>query len=326
MSGMQAIARDESRVDVSPAFWNKTIELICDEPEQLRIRSRFFADSMVADIAAPPVTVMHNGSAGDNLHRYHLVLLFEGRGTYHWAGGTRTQEAGDIVLIDTAEPSQVVSPLSSRLVRWSFPEQLVAPFLPLRNNGPVLHIAARGGLISVLTCYAKQLVREADQLDPVTQHGLLAHLCGLLGLAIEAETTSRPERRCNYRTCQRQRVLSYIETNLSDCRLTARRAAKDLGISPRWLHALLEDVGSGFPGLVARRRLDKSLTLLRDPASDHLSIAEIAFLTGFNDLSTFYRRFGERYGTTPRKARDTPNLKQSWAGNQPLAEHGASSL
>ncbi|MCT7373743.1 AraC family transcriptional regulator [Chelativorans salis] len=304
MAETQASERDDKgRVDANPALWNKTIELLCDEPEQIRIKSQSFTDAIFADITAPPVRVTQNGSAGDNPHRYHLVLLFEGQGTYHWAGGTGTQVPGDIVLIDTAEPSQVVSPIRSHLVRWSFPERLIAPFLPLRDNRPVLHIAAREGLITVLTCHIKQLANEVDRLDPAVQQGLLAHLCGLLGLAIEAEKTPRAERRCNYRTFQRQRVLTYLETNLSDCHLTARRAAKDLGMSPRWLHALLEDVGSGFPDLVARRRLEKSLGLLKNPASDHLSIAEIAFLSGFNDLSTFYRRFGEYYNMTPGETR-----------------------
>jgi AraC-like DNA-binding protein len=42
---------------------------------------------------------------------------------------------------------------------------------------------------------------------------------------------------------------------------------------------------------------------LDDPAHDHLSIAAIAFLSGFNDLSTFNRRFRTHYGMSPRDAR-----------------------
>ncbi len=300
-------------IGASPAPWDKTVELASDEPERFRISSRTFAGTMFADIAAPPVTVTHQGSAGGDPHRYHLVLLFEGRGLYDWSGGTCTQEPADVVLLDTAKPSRLVSPVNSRLVRWSFPEPLIAPFLPLRDNRPVLHLPARNGLIEVLTCYTKQLVNEAERLEPAVQQGLLAHLCGLLGLAIEAEATPHPRRRHNYRACQRQRVLAYIEANLSDCRLTARRAAKELGMSSRWLHKLLEDLESGFPDLVSRRRLEKSLCILQDPTSARLSIAEIAFLSGFNDLSTFYRRFGERYRMTPGEARRRGG-KQSEAG------------
>lgn len=287
----------------SPELWNKTIKLMCEQPDAVRIRSRSVADTVLADITAPPVTVTQGGSAGENPHRFHLVLLLKGRGDYRWARGTATQGPGDIVLLDMTEPSQVVSPINSRLLRWSFPEALIAPFLPLRDSCPVLHLPAREGLMTVLTQHMRQLAREADRLDRTVQNGLLAHLCGLLGLAVEAEATPCPERRCNYRTFQRQRVLAYIETHLRDPDCTAKHAAVDLGISVRWLHALLEDMADGFADLVARRRLEKSVQLLEDPASDRLSIAEIAFLSGFNDLSTFYRRFGEQYGITPGKAR-----------------------
>lgn len=297
---------DECREGTSfacPVLWNKTIDFVCDEPEALRIRSCTVADAALAEIAAPPMIVTQDGSAADDPHRFHLVLLLEGYGDYRWAGGTATQLPGDVVLIDTAAPSQVVSSVDCRLVRWSFPEPLIAPFLPLRENCPVLHLPAREGLMTVLAQHTQLLAREAERLDRATAQGLLTHLCGLVGLAIETARGPRPARCHNYRAHQRQRVLSYIETHLRDPRCTAKRAARDLGMSVRWLHALLADMADGFADLVARRRLEQSLALLEDPASDHLSIAEIAFLAGFNDLSTFYRRFSECYAMTPGAAR-----------------------
>lgn len=286
-----------------PPSWNKTVDVHCDKPEALSIRQQSIADAVLAEVAAPPITVTHKGSTGDNPHRFHVILLIEGHGVHRWVDGAATQRPGDIVLLDTAEASQVTAAVDNRVLRWSFPETLIAPFLPVSDDLPVRHLPASDGLMKVLARHVCEFAREADQLDSDAQRGLLAHLCGLLGLAIEAERTPRPTRRCNYRSYQRQRILTYIEAHLDDCRLTAKRAASDLGISPRWLHALLEDTGIGFCNLVARRRVEKCRALFEDPASDHLSIAEIAFLSGFNDLSTFYRRFGERYRMTPRQAR-----------------------
>lgn len=105
------------------------------------------------------------------------------------------------------------------------------------------------------------------------------------------------------RACQRQRILSYAQTHLRDPGLSAQRAARELGMSRRWLHALLADWSIGFAGFVATRRLEQCRVLLADPGHSHLSITQIAFLAGFNDLSTFYRRFHNRYGTTPSALR-----------------------
>lgn len=286
-----------------PDSWQQTIDIDCDRPAGMSIRCRSVADAVLATIASPPATITQTPSAGVAAHRFHVVLLLEGQGDYHWDKGAAIQRPGDIVLLDMARASRVISPVSSRLIRWSFPEALIAPFLPLSDSPAALHLPARGGLMTVVAQHTHHLAREAGRLEPAVQHSLLSHLCGLLGLAVEAQTMRRPVHRCNYRTFQRQRVLSYIEAHLSDPRCTAKRAARDLGISVRWLHALLEDMEDGFAGLVARRRLEGSLERLGDPASDHLSIAEIAFLSGFNDLSAFYRRFGECFGMTPGQAR-----------------------
>jgi AraC family cel operon transcriptional repressor len=54
-------------------------------------------------------------------------------------------------------------------------------------------------------------------------------------------------------------------------------------------------------GLVNRIRLDRAATLLVGPDR---SVTEIAFESGFSNLSYFYRRFRERFGTSPRRYRE----------------------
>lgn len=231
------------------------------------------------------------------------MLHLEGHGRYTCAEHEFAQAPGDVMLLDGIEPCEVVHAGGARVLRWSLSEEMLAPVLPPSSRWPTRHFPARDGLNAVLARHARNLAHEAERLDLDAKRGLLTHLCGLVGLTIEASASPRPERRRNYRTHLRQRILTYIETHLRDPDLTARRAAEDLSMSPRWLHMLLGDAAISFADLVARRRLERSFDLLHDPASDPLSIAEIAFHSGFNDLSTFYRRFRDRYGTTPREAR-----------------------
>lgn len=54
-------------------------------------------------------------------------------------------------------------------------------------------------------------------------------------------------------------------------------------------------------GLVNRLRLDRAAKLLVGPDR---SVTEIAFESGFSNLSYFYRRFRERFGTSPRRYRE----------------------
>ena len=94
-------------------------------------------------------------------------------------------------------------------------------------------------------------------------------------------------------------ILSVIESRSSDPNLNAVTVAEMLGVTPRYVHLLLEETGKSFTHHVLERRLETAAALLRDPRSCHCKIAEIAAEAGFNDLSYFNRAFRRRYGATP---------------------------
>ncbi len=79
--------------------------------------------------------------------------------------------------------------------------------------------------------------------------------------------------------------------------------AKGLGMSARTFHRRLSENGMSFQTLTENTRRDLAEGLLRD--NQH-SLAEVAFLTGFSEQSSFTRAFKRWIGTTPasyRKAR-----------------------
>jgi AraC-like DNA-binding protein len=79
--------------------------------------------------------------------------------------------------------------------------------------------------------------------------------------------------------------------------------ARGLGLSARSFHRRLSDHGMSFQTLTEDTRRDLAEGLLRDESH---SLAEIAFLTGFSEQSSFTRAFKRWVGTTPasyRKAR-----------------------
>lgn len=79
--------------------------------------------------------------------------------------------------------------------------------------------------------------------------------------------------------------------------------ARDLGLSARSFHRRLSEHGMSFQILTEETRRDLAEGLLRD---ERHSLAEIAFLTGFAEQSSFTRAFKRWVGMTPasyRKAR-----------------------
>jgi AraC-like DNA-binding protein len=78
--------------------------------------------------------------------------------------------------------------------------------------------------------------------------------------------------------------------------------ARNLGMSVRSLHRRLSDDGMTFRSLTEDTRQELAEGLLRD---EQYSIAEIAFLTGFSEQSSFNRAFKRWAGDTPAAYRRT---------------------
>jgi AraC-like DNA-binding protein len=131
------------------------------------------------------------------------------------------------------------------------------------------------------------------------------HVIDLVALALGAEGEGRAvaEER-GARAARRSAILREIERCSSDPVLSAATVAALLGITPRYVHLLLEETGKSFTHHVLERRLDKAAALLRDPCLRHRKIADIATEAGFNDLSYFNRAFRRYYGATPSDIRD----------------------
>lgn len=275
----------------------KTFHWLDGARSQFRIAVRRFGGAEISEILAPPVRVTQSASSRRDMP-CHLVCLLDGHNHYRCETGEFTQASGDIVLINGAEACEMKSGVSAHLLRWSLPNDALAPMLPTGELSTT-RIPGYRGIGRVLHRHALELAREAAQIPLEAQRGLLLNLCSLVAIAIAppAERYSASSR--SHGSQMRHRIFAYIEQHLHNPNLNARSAATDLGLSARRLHSLLEECSLSFSDLVARRRVQQSLGLLERRGADAVPIAEIAFLSGFEDLSTYYRRFRRYMHTSP---------------------------
>lgn len=82
---------------------------------------------------------------------------------------------------------------------------------------------------------------------------------------------------------------------------TAPAVAARLSMSVRTLHRALRSESSSYREILEQFRRERAAALL---AQRHCSIAEVAFLLGFSELSSFYRAFRRWTGKTPAEYRD----------------------
>lgn len=91
-------------------------------------------------------------------------------------------------------------------------------------------------------------------------------------------------------------VETYIADNLSQEKLDIESASQQLNMSRHTLYRKLKAHHVSFQSLLENARKNKSLELLEDTS---LSLSEVAFMTGFSELSAFSRAFKRWTGETP---------------------------
>ncbi|MBR1090720.1 AraC family transcriptional regulator [Bradyrhizobium manausense] len=130
------------------------------------------------------------------------------------------------------------------------------------------------------------------------------HVLDLAALALgaEGETREIAEQR-GARAARRAAILRIISQQFGDPGLDPAAVAAQLGITPRYLHMLLEETGCSFTQHLLDKRLEQAAVLLRDPRQHGWKISAIAQEAGFADLSYFNRAFRRRFGDTPSGVR-----------------------
>ncbi|WP_425515537.1 helix-turn-helix domain-containing protein [Microvirga antarctica] len=111
----------------------------------------------------------------------------------------------------------------------------------------------------------------------------------------------------------------FIERECSDPHLTPDSVVLSLGCSRASLYRVFLRHGESISAAIWEARLSRALLLLGSSSNRHLSIAEIAFRSGFVEQTSFSRMFKRRFSVTPRDAREHRAL------HAPREDHRSSS-
>ena len=96
-----------------------------------------------------------------------------------------------------------------------------------------------------------------------------------------------------------EKMTDVIEKNLTNPELQVELLSKEMGFSSRQFYRKLKPLTDKSPAdIIKEHRLTTAERLL---VSSNLTIDEIMDRTGFNNRSTFYKAFSQRYGMPPRQ-------------------------
>ncbi|GLS33607.1 AraC-type DNA-binding protein [Mesorhizobium albiziae] len=236
---------------------------------------------------------------------YFINLQLDGVALTSQRSADVSVHAGDMVLVDTREPFSVLHEEPFDLICFKVPRDALRAELRQRNLGPLPNVRAASGCGRVLRSYANALIEESES-DLADSASVLAdNLISLIAGAINTATDGlQPTGQLGTQQLARlHAVQGYIDERLADPDLSLQSAVDRFNLSPRYLQKLFAATGSTFSQTLMMRRLDKAATCLRRRELRGRTIAETAFLCGFNDFSYFNRSFKKRFGRSPRDYR-----------------------
>ncbi|WP_312010980.1 helix-turn-helix transcriptional regulator [Bradyrhizobium sp. AUGA SZCCT0042] len=208
-------------------------------------------------------------------------------------------------LADAAHEGADVSQLAEGRFKSLFIERrTLLAYCPDAEDRIARPLAPNPALAAMLHQYYDLAVQHAPGLDALAQSAVSQHLLDLVVLMLGTgrdETELAQDR--GLAAARLEAIKADILSRLGDGRLTLADLAQRHRASPRAIQMLFERAGTTFSEFVLEQRLMRAARLLRDPLRRASKISDIAYLSGFNDVSYFHRSFRRRFGMTPLDAK-----------------------
>jgi AraC family transcriptional regulator, positive regulator of tynA and feaB len=266
-----------------------------------RITSRTFGAMRFAAFKSSGHAIVRDPSHIRSLDDGGYLVSMQLRGCCNIAQGDQqvVLAPGEIAIIDGERPFRVAFPEHVERLVSVVPRCLLDARAPWITSAPVRKICGQPAIMDLARQHLMQLAQA--QPDPhANDAALLAeNLCNLLTIATAPEGSVR----AMSADARLETLLLLARQNLADPDLSPAMLAVLCGISVRTLHLRFKQLGCTWREWVLTNRLAACKAALQDPRQSDLSISQVAYRWGFNDLSHFNKSFRRLFNMTPGECR-----------------------
>jgi AraC family transcriptional activator of tynA and feaB len=233
----------------------------------------------------------------DGMEHYFALLQISGDAAMTQNDQAVRLVAGDIALVDGAQPVAFFAEPGARWVTLRLPRQALVSHLGFEPKGGSFRPrgSPAGRLLSDVV--AAPLEEGGSALSPADSYMQFAayDLIGALFSPSDPRPVARPTDKLFARIC------GMIRSGFSDPDFGPVEVAAKAGISLRYLQKLFTERGSTCSEFIYSIRLEHAAHLLRRRALRDAGqpLSEIAYGCGFLDYTHFARKFRRRFGYAP---------------------------
>lgn len=219
-------------------------------------------------------------------------------------------QRGEAVLASAAYPVDVTIGAPSRHLALRLPRAILEARIVDLDACNARRFPTNVEGLALLTGYVEAF-RPTELANRALCDLFVSHVYDLVALILGAKGDARHlAQRHGARAARLAAIMREIERHSGDPGLSALSVALVLGVTPRYVHLLLEETGKSFTHHLLEKRLEKAAAMLRLPQWSDRRIADLAAEAGFTDVSYFSRAFRRHFGATPsdiRRAAATDN-------------------
>lgn len=216
-----------------------------------------------------------------------------------------TLAPGELLLHDMGAPNVTGAPVGGDALLIYISRHRLGAALPKAEALIMRKLDGRAAPFSLLRTYATALVKSEGEFSDPASEAVESHLTDLLllGLGINGDDGRLAQRR-GLSAARFAAILEQIDQRYTEPGFGAEDIGRALGISERSVQHILHENGRRLSHELTVRRLERARAMLIDPAQKARTVVDIAFSAGFNDPSTFYRAFRQRFGVPPAEVRE----------------------
>jgi AraC-like DNA-binding protein len=234
-----------------------------------------------------------------------LAMLRSGVATTTQFGKEVTCCVGNAVVLTSTDPSTSTLHSYGSFVTFAFSRPAIEAVVPDLSTKLAQHIRSDNAALRLLMRYLDVMPVEGG-LAPEVARSVSTHILDLAALAIGAGGDhAEIARQRGAKAARLSAIRSDILAELGRHDLSVEVMAARHGISQRYVGKLFEEDGTTFKAFVLAERVAKAYRMLIDQRYGHLSIMQIAYDSGFGDISYFNRTFRRVHGATPTDIRES---------------------
>jgi len=288
-------------------FWNDIasrfitpvrVEALGDGPFDARIYRRRLRECEILSPCSSPARIFRDAEIDAGV--LTIQVQHKGRSTNHTGGRTAVLEEGDFLLYDPSRPLWLSFTEPTQAIVLRLPLARVEERMPHLKAQVGVPISGSSGPGALFSNFLRQAWAELER----DEEGPWAESLGeaIWPLLDMAYAHTRPKAEANRREERRRTLFDAVEAELTDPDLDVHRLARRMGVSARYVQMLFAEMGTTPRAFIQDRRLELAARRLEREGLD-VTVTEVAYDAGFNDLSSFCRAFRRRFETSPRNYR-----------------------